>query len=208
MTESSNDPTTPDQPAATPTNDNPPPDGAGATFAADARIAELEAQVADLQDQLLRALAETENVRRRAQREVEDTAKYAMSKFAKDIVAIPDNLRRALDAIPAEAVAANEAIKALHEGVSLTEREFLSILERHAIKRLAPVGERFDHNLHQVLFEIDDPTKEPGTVAQVVQPGYTIAGRLLRPAMVGVVKKPPGAGTAPAAGGGQVDTKA
>ncbi|MBM3502233.1 MAG: nucleotide exchange factor GrpE [Alphaproteobacteria bacterium] len=172
------------------------------------KIAELETKVTELKDQLLRALAETENVRRRAQREVEDTAKYAMSKFATDVVNLPDNLRRALDSISAEAIAGNDTIKALHEGVSLAERECLAILERHGIKRVSPLGERFDHNLHQALLEIDDPTREPGTVAQVIQPGYTIAGRLLRPAMVGVVKRPPAAGAAPAAGGGAVDTKA
>ncbi|MSO64353.1 MAG: nucleotide exchange factor GrpE [Alphaproteobacteria bacterium] len=192
-----------------PTNDNAPETaGASAPPEPETAIAELTAKIAELKDQLLRALAETENVRRRAQREIEDTAKYAMAKFAGDVVTIPDNLRRALDAIPADALAANETMRLLHEGVSLTEREFLATLERHGIKQVAPLGEKFDHNRHQALFEIDDPGKEPGTVVQVVQPGYTIGDRLLRPAMVGVVKKPAGAGTAPPAQGAAVDTKA
>ncbi|MAG96706.1 MAG: nucleotide exchange factor GrpE [Rhodospirillaceae bacterium] len=147
------------------------------------------AQIAELRDQLLRAMAETENVRRRAAREREEAAKYGIANFARDVLGIADNLRRAIDSAPPETVAEDNA-KALFEGVEMTERELLAALERHGVKRLEPLGEKFDHNLHQAMFEVPDPSAAPGTVVQVMQPGYVLAERLLRPAMVGIAKAP------------------
>lgn len=164
-----------------------------------------EAQLAQTKDQLLRALAEVENTRRRAQREVEDARKYSVANFARDVLTVADNLRRALDAVPEDA-AASEDLKALIDGVSLTERELLNAMERHGIRKVDPKGEKFDHNLHQAMFEADTPGVEPGTVIEVAQSGYVIGDRLLRPAMVGVAKKPPAA-AAPGSGE-QVETKA
>src|SRR5690349_4992404 len=153
-----------------------------------ARIAELEAEVARLKDQALRALADQENTRRRAQREIEENSKYAVSNFARDILPVGDNLRRALEAIPAEARAADPALTKFAEGVELTERELLNILDRYGIKRVDPVGQPFDHNFHQAVMQVENAAQPPGTVVQVFQPGYTIQGRLLRPAMVTVAK--------------------
>ena len=159
-------------------------------------------EVAQLRDQLLRAMAETENVRRRSQREVEDTAKYAVSKFAKDVLGVADNLRRALDSVPKDASETDPALKALIEGVGMTERELLGAMERHGIKTVQPLGQKFDANKHQAMFEAESPDKEPGTIIQVLQPGYVIGESLLRPALVGVAKRP--ASGAPER---QVDTK-
>lgn len=156
--------------------------------APDARIAALEAEVGGLKDQLLRALAEAENIRRRAQREREDTAKFATASFAKDILPVADNLRRALEAIPAEARSNDELLEKLAVGVEATERQLLASFERGGIKRLEPQGQPFDPNFHQVMFEIDASGQAAGTVLQVLQPGYTLHGRLLREAMVGVAK--------------------
>ncbi|HUI17004.1 MAG TPA: nucleotide exchange factor GrpE [Alphaproteobacteria bacterium] len=154
------------------------------------RIAYLEAKSAELKDQLLRALAETENTRRRMRKEAEDTAKYAVSKLAKDLLAAPDNLRRALDAIPAEGRQGDALLERLAEGVELVEREMLAIFERHGIQRIEPLGAPFDHNFHQALFEVATADQPPGTVVQVLAPGYVIHDRLLRPAMVAVAKAP------------------
>jgi molecular chaperone GrpE len=168
-----------------------------------ARIAELEAEIAKLKDQALRALAEQENTRRRAQRDVEENSKFAVSNFARDVLPVGDNLRRALETITAEARAADPALAKFAEGVELTERELLNVLERYDIKRIDPVGQPFDHNLHQAMMQVDNANQPPGTVVQVFQPGYTIHGRLLRPAMVTVAKGSP-AGTP----GAKVDTTA
>ena len=164
-----------------------------------------EEQIAKLKDQLLRALAEAENMRRRSKREIEDARKYAVANFARDVLTVADNLRRALDAVPEDA-AASEDLKALSEGVGLTERELLSMMERHGIRKVNPMGEKFDPNLHQAMFEADTPGADPGTVIEVAQAGFVIGERLLRPAMVGVAKKPPKA--AAAAAGDEVDTSA
>jgi molecular chaperone GrpE len=148
----------------------------------------LEAEIADLKDRLLRALAEVENIRRRADREREETAKYAVTGFARDILPVADNLGRALAAVPAEARGKDPAVDALIAGIELTDRELRSVFERHGIRRVDPLGERFDHNLHQAMMEIEDPTKPPGTIVQVLQTGYVLRDRLLRPAMVAVAK--------------------
>jgi molecular chaperone GrpE len=155
------------------------------------RNEELEAEVADLRDRFLRAAAEIENVRRRSARDVEDTRNYAVTGIARDLLNVADNLRRALDSVAPEAREQDEYLARLAEGVEMTERELLSVFDRHRIRKVVPEGERFDHNLHQAMFEVETADHAPGTVVQVLQPGYVIADRLLRPAMVGVAKAPP-----------------
>jgi molecular chaperone GrpE len=146
----------------------------------------------ELKDRALRMAAEMENLRRRTARDVHDARSYAVSNFARDMLSVSDNLRRAMDAIPAEAKAAGDTgFKALIEGVEMTERAMLSALERHGVKKLAPEGEKFDPNFHQAMFEVQNPDVPANTVVQVVQPGYSIGERVLRPAMVGVSKGGP-----------------
>ena len=146
----------------------------------------------ELKDRALRVAAEMENLRRRTARDVHDARTYAVANFARDMLSVSDNLRRALDAIPAEAKASGDAgFKALIEGVDLTERAMLSALERHGVKKLTPEGEKFDPNFHQAMFEVPNPDVPANTVVQVVQPGYSIGERVLRPAMVCVAKGGP-----------------
>jgi molecular chaperone GrpE len=175
----------------------------------------LQAEVADLKDKLLRAVAETENLRRRTEREKADIRKFAAADFARDLLSVPDNLQRALNAVPPEAREANPDLAQLLEGVELTERELLAQFEKHGIKTVHPQGEKLDPNLHQAMVQIDDDSVEPGTIVQVMQIGYVMHERLLRPAMVGVAKGGAKA-NAPAgedppdgeAAGQNVDTKA
>jgi molecular chaperone GrpE len=149
----------------------------------------LQKEVADSRDRMLRTLAEMENLRKRTQKEVADARVYGVSKFAGDIVDIADNLQRALDAVPADAKAsADPGLKALIEGVELTERSLLNALEKHGVKKVDPTGEKFDPNFHQAMYEVPDASVSSGTVVQVVQAGYTIGERVLRPALVGVSK--------------------
>ena len=157
----------------------------------EARVAALETELAEQKDRLLRALAETENVRRRALREREDASKYAVAGFAKELLSVADNLRRALDSLPASE-ARDERTRGLLAGVEATERELLAVFERNGIRRIDPDGERFDHNLHQAVFEAERPGKPGGVIIEVLQPGYVLHDRLLRPAMVGVAKEIPG----------------
>lgn len=146
----------------------------------------------ELKDRALRAAAEMENLRRRTARDVQDARSYAIANFARDMLSVSDNLARALEAIPAEAKASGDAgFKALIEGVDITERAMLSALERHGVRKLEPQGEKFDPNFHQAMFEVPNPDVPAGTVVQVVQPGYSIGERVLRPAMVGVAKGGP-----------------
>ena len=146
----------------------------------------------ELKDRALRVAAEMENLRRRTARDVHDARAYAVANFARDMLSVSDNLRRALDAIPAEAKASGDAgFKALIDGVEITERAMLSALERHGVKKLEPEGEKFDPNFHQAMFEVPNPDVPANTVVQVVQPGYSIGERVLRPAMVGVAKGGP-----------------
>ncbi|MFQ6017967.1 MAG: nucleotide exchange factor GrpE [Kiloniellaceae bacterium] len=156
-------------------------------------VARLEAEIASLKDQLLRALAETENLRRRSQREREDVAKYAAAPLIKDLLAVADNLRRALDSVPAEAAEDNEQLGTLLTGIALTEKELTAVFERHHIVKIDPLGERLDPHFHEAMFEIPDPDKPAGTVLQVIQAGYRLRDRLLRPAQVGVAKGGPAA---------------
>lgn len=152
----------------------------------------LEAEKADLKDKLLRTLAEMENLRRRTEREVADSRTYAVTSFARDMLTVADNLRRTLDNLPPEARSgADDLVKALIEGVDLTERGLLQTLERHGVKKREPVGEKFNPNFDQAMFEIPDDSKPSGTVMQVVQAGYVIGDRVLRPSMVGVSKAAP-----------------
>ena len=156
-----------------------------------------EDRIRDLKDQLLRALAEAENTRRRARREREDTAKYAIANFARDVLAVSDNLARALEAVPEDARAGDDVMETLYQGVELTQRELRTAMDRHGIRPVDPLGEKFDHNFHQAMFEVERPDAEPGTVVEVMQLGYVIGERLLRPAMVGVAKKPEAADDEP-----------
>jgi molecular chaperone GrpE len=149
--------------------------------------AELEAEAAKLKDQLLRALAEQENIRRRAQRERDDAVKYAAQRFATDLLSVADNLRRAIDSAPA-AQAQDDLTKTLLAGVAATERELIGAFEKHGVKRVDPAGEKFDHNLHQAMYELENTGKPAGTIVQVLAPGYLLQDRLLRAAMVGVAK--------------------
>ena len=166
---------------------SPPPDAAAAADP----LAAKDAELAKLKDQLLRALAETENTRKRADRDREETAKFAVSNFARDVLAVADNLRRTLDSVPADAKTGNAALATLLEGVELTDRQLLAMLEKHGITRVVPLDQVFDPNLHQAMFEMPGTGKPAGTVVQVLQAGFVIHGRLLRPALVGVAKDEP-----------------
>ena len=191
---------------------------AAATPASDAgeALAKLEVENQDLRDRLLRSIAETENLRRRTERELADARSYAIAKFAGDMLGVADNMGRAVTSLPPEARESGDpVIKALIEGAELTEREMLRALDKHGVKRIDPKGEKFDPHFHQAIFEVPDPSVPNGTVAQVVQVGYVIGSRVLRPAMVGVArggpKVAPGAGQAggsPAEAGAAVDKTA
>jgi len=149
----------------------------------------LAKEAAEARDRVLRTLAEMENLRKRTAREVADARTYGITGFARDVLDIADNLQRALDAVPAEArAAADPGLKGLIEGVELTERSLLNALEKHGVKKFDPAGQKFDPNFQQAMFEVPDPSVPPGTVVQVVQAGYTIGDRVLRPALVGVSK--------------------
>ena len=163
-------------------------------------LAALEAEKADLKERLMRSLAEMENLRRRAEREAADARTYAVTGFARDMLTVADNVRRALDSVPAETGSASEAFRPLIEGLELTERDLLKTLARHGIRRLEPEGSKFDPNMHQAMFEVPKDDVPSGTVVQVVQTGYAIGDRVLRPALVGVAKGARTAAQSPAAG--------
>lgn len=150
-------------------------------------VAMLEADKLELKDKLLRTLADMENLRRRTEREVVDAKAYAVSGFARDLLGVADNLRRGLESLDASGRDCLDAgAKLMVEGVELTERELIKTLEKHGVKKLDPLGQKFDPNLHQAMFEAPDPTQPKGHVIVVVQSGYAISGRVLRPALVGV----------------------
>jgi molecular chaperone GrpE len=152
----------------------------------------LKAENAELRDRYLRLAAEMDNLRRRTEREVKDAKSYSVASFARDMLAVSDNLRRAIDAIPAEErAAAGKGLDTLIEGVEMTERSMLAALERHGVRKLEPVGQKFDPNFHQAMFEVPNAEVPNNTVVQVVQAGFTIGERVLRPAMVGVSKGGP-----------------
>jgi molecular chaperone GrpE len=152
----------------------------------------LAKEAADARDKMLRTLAEMENLRRQTQREISNAKTYGISSFAREVLDIADNLQRALDAVPAEAKeAADAGLKALIEGVELTERSLHNTLEKNGVQKIDPLGQKFDPNLQQAMFEIPDASVPAGTVLQVVQAGYMIGERILRPALVGVAKGGP-----------------
>jgi molecular chaperone GrpE len=190
------DPNHPPQPRA---EAEPAPEAADAEAGDETPVAEaaepeapaepdLEAELAETKDRLLRALADIENLRRRTARELDEARKYAVTGFAREMLEIDDNLSRALESIPATAGQDIGFVKTLAAGVAMTQKALAACFERHRIAKVTPVvGEKFDHNRHQAMFEVESD-HAPGTIAQVLQPGYVIADRLLRPAMVGVAK--------------------
>lgn len=158
--------------------------------AATARIAELEAELAEMKERWMRAEAENANVRARARRDADDARQYAVQKFATDVVESAENLKRGIDALPARSSGQPEILAKVREGLESMERNFLGVLERNGIKREDPLGQVFDPNLHQAMAEQESETHKPGTVMQAWTPAWTLHGRLLRPAMVVVAKAP------------------
>jgi molecular chaperone GrpE len=176
-----------------------PPEG---TQPAGQRTAQAEADpvalAAELKDRLLRTLAEMENLRKRTEREVADSRLYGIASFARDMLGVADNMRRALDAIsPETRQSAEPGVKALIDGVELTERELIKALDKNGVRQFSPRGEKFDPNVHQAMFEVPNPSIPAGSVVEVVQPGYMIGERVLRPALVGVSKGGPKTAPAP-----------
>jgi molecular chaperone GrpE len=175
------------------------PETAAPAEAAPDPVAVLAKEAADLKDRLLRTLAEMENLRRRTEREVADARTYGVTNFARDILAVADSMERALKALDDEIRdKADAGVKALLDGVELTERELIKVMEKHGVRRIEPQGQKFDPNLHQAMYEIPDASVPAGTVVQIMQPGYTIGERVLRPALVGVAKGGPKAPAADA----------
>src|SRR6476620_7922040 len=180
------------------TTDTSPEDQAGVASAdaqsvdpaaqANAELTALVAENSDMRDRLLRTMADMENLRRRTDREKADTARYAISNFARDVLTVGDNLRRTIEHVPAEAASEDPALKSFLNGVELTERELLNVLERHGVTRIEPLGARFDPNCHQAMYEVQNPEVPEGTVVDVMQAGYVIGDRCLRPALVAVAK--------------------
>jgi molecular chaperone GrpE len=165
---------------------------AAADKAASPASQKAEAEAAELKDRLLRTLAEMENLRKRTEREVSDARQYGVAGFARDLLGVADNMRRALDAVSPQLRASAEAgVKALIDGVELTERELIKALEKNGVRQFSPRGEKFDPNVHQAMFEVPNASIPAGSVVEVVAPGYMIGERVLRPAMVGVSKGGP-----------------
>ncbi len=174
------------------------------------RIQALEEQLDRMKDQMVRALADAENTRKRAIKERQNATKYAISNFARDIVSVADNLRRALESIPEETLEEFPQVKNLTQGIEATERELMRSFEKNGIGKIEPLDEKFDPNFHEVMFEAPVPGKENGTIIQIIEPGYMINGRILRPARVGLAKNaetptPPPEGTG---SGYNIDTEA
>jgi molecular chaperone GrpE len=168
-----------------------PADQASADRTAD-QTAALAREAAELKDRLLRTLADMENLRRRTEREIADTRQYAVASFARDLLAVADNMERALNTLSADfRDQADPVVKSHIEGVELTERELLKVMEKHGIRKFDPQGQKFDPNLHQAMMQVPDPSVPDGTVVQVMAPGYMIGERVLRPALVGVAKGGP-----------------
>ena len=207
-----------DEKTQTPANENvvidgdaapeAPPAAAPAEEASADRLRELEAQLAEFKDQYLRAHAEMENIRRRAEQEISNKSKFAVQDFAKSLLSVADNLERALMAVPPEARENDEPTKNLVVGVELTRGELLAVFDRFGVKSVEAEGKLFDPNLHQAMMEMDNPSVTAGTVLQVMQDGYVLHGRLLRPAMVTVAKGGPKPGAESPANGKAVDETA
>ena len=149
----------------------------------------LNVQISDLKDQLLRTMAENENIRKRTFKEIEQAKKYSHISFVRDLVSSVDNLKRALDSVPEDKTDLPEPITNLILGLEIVEKEIVTTLERHNIKQITPLGEKFDYNFHQAMFEVPTNDREPGIVVEVSQNGYLLYERLVRPAMVGISKK-------------------
>jgi molecular chaperone GrpE len=188
----------PAAPEATPANGADTPRAGDPYAEAAERLVSLANENAELKERVLRMAAEMENHRRRSEREAADAKQYAVTGFARDLLTVGDNLRRALDAVPAEARQEDGALAKLIEGVELTEREFQRIIGRHGVKRIEAEGQKFDPHFHQAIFEVEDAAVPPGAVAQVMQEGYALGDRVLRPAMVGVARKTKAATAQPA----------
>jgi len=152
-------------------------------------VLELEQKVVDLKDQLMRSLADGENLRKRTQKDIEHAKKYSHISFIKELVSSVDNLQRALQSIPEDTSSLPEPIKNLIIGLEIVEKEVISTLEKHNVKQINPLGEKFDYNFHQAMFEVVTNESDPGTVVEVSQKGYLLYDRLVRPAMVGIAKK-------------------
>ncbi len=197
----SNQPSAGAAPEAEPAAAAPASDGAGPADQVQAsdeelipfpqgELEQLREDNAKLRDQALRAMAEAENVRRRAERDKQEALKYATAGFAKDLLEVADNLARALQAAPEDQIGGNEVARQLRVGVAMTEQQLLEAFAKHGITKIEPLGEKFDPHYHQAMFEMPSAEHPPGTVAQVMQAGYVLNDRLLRPAMVGVAKGP------------------
>jgi len=196
MTDTDTRPSTGSGPSgeAAPQSENPT-----ATSAAEPKPSTaLEREHAEMKDRLLRTLAEMENLRKRTEREVSDARMYGISAFARDILNVADNMHRALQALEETRAIADSGLKTLLDGVELTERELMNALEKHGVTKIDPLGQKFDPNRHQAMYEVEDPNVPSGSVVQVVQAGYLIGDRVLRPAMVAVSKGGPKAPPAPA----------
>ena len=152
-------------------------------------VLELEQKIVDLKDQLMRSLADGENLRKRTQKDVEHAKKYSHISFIKELVSSVDNLQRALQSIPEDTSSLPEPIKNLIVGLEIVEKEVISTLEKHNVKQINPLGEKFDYNFHQAMFEVVTNESDPGTIVEVSQKGYLLYDRLVRPAMVGIAKK-------------------
>ena len=152
------------------------------------RISELEGELADFKDRSLRALADAENTRRRSEREVIDAKKYGSSNLVKDLLNVSDNLHRALEAVGEDVKELDETVKNLVVGVQMVEKEMLDVFEKHGVTKLQPIGEKFNHDFHQAMYEVEDSGQPTGTIVELLQPGYVMHDRLLRPAMVAVAK--------------------
>ena len=171
----------------TPTNDNEPVETVAVDESAE-KIATLTAQSAQFKDQWMRAVADVENLRKRAERDQQETAKYAASGFARDVVGVLENVKRAAESLTPEKRAEHELLRTVGDGLDMSVQELTGIMERNGVKRIDPMGQKFDHNLHQAVVQIEMPDTEAGTIVQVVQAGYTMHDRLLKPAMVAVSK--------------------
>ena len=184
------------------------PDDPSTPVAAPKPSTSLDRELADMKDRLLRTLAEMENLRKRTEREVADARLYGISAFARDVLTVADNMHLALEALDTELrEKADSGVKALLDGVELTERALLNALEKHGVKRIEPIGQKFDPNRHQAMYETDDASVPAGHVAQVIQAGYLIGDRVLRPALVAVSKGAPKAPSAESAAKGKSDAK-
>jgi molecular chaperone GrpE len=189
---------------AAPANENATPEEVPAEAAEPAAdpVEAMKAENADLRDKLLRTVAEMENLRKRTEREVSDTRSYAIAGFARDMLTATDSLSRALLVLPAEArETADSTLQSLIDGIEMTEREMQRLLAKHGVKPIEAEGQKFDPHKHQAMFEVPDPTRPEGTVVQVVQAGFAIGDRVLRPAMVGVAKGAPAVSEHAADGG-------